>query len=156
MSESQDELAPTSTAGYRVGAKKTAAELAQLDAEDESLRKWKESLGLKADASSGGEKQVIVECLALEVEGRQDVILPLSTPAEVARAADRSLTIKEGVEYRFKVKFKVYNDVVTGLKYLHAVKRGPMRVDRMEEMLGSYGPQQTAYEKKVKRYRNSG
>lgn len=37
----------TST-GYKVGTKKTAEELAALDAEDESLAKWKASLGIVA------------------------------------------------------------------------------------------------------------
>ena len=48
----QDELNPTSTAGYKPGEKKTLEELAQLDAQDESLRKWKESLGLKGGGKS--------------------------------------------------------------------------------------------------------
>jgi hypothetical protein len=54
-----EELDGSNVPGYKPGAKKTAEELAALDAADESLRKWKESLGLKAnaagavDASSG-------------------------------------------------------------------------------------------------------
>lgn len=42
----EDELAPTQTAGYRVGEKKTLEEYETLDAHDESLKKWKQSLGL--------------------------------------------------------------------------------------------------------------
>ncbi|KAJ3110751.1 hypothetical protein HDU96_006292 [Phlyctochytrium bullatum] len=95
-----DDLAPTSTTGYKVGVKKTAEELAKMDAEDESLRKWKESLGLKV-GSGGGE--------------------------DIERLKDQQLTIKEGVEYRLKVRFRVNHDVVSGLKYLHAVKRGGIR-----------------------------
>lgn len=47
-----------------------------------------------------------------------------------------------------KVKFRVQNEVVVGLKYLHAVKLKGIRVDRAEEMVGSYAPQAEAYEKK--------
>ncbi|KAJ2177765.1 rho GDP dissociation inhibitor, partial [Coemansia sp. RSA 353] len=45
-SQENDDLAPTCTAGFKVGEKKNIDELAQLDAADASLNKWKESLGL--------------------------------------------------------------------------------------------------------------
>lgn len=41
-----DELAPTQTTGYKPGEKKTLEDYQTLDAGDESLNKWKESLGL--------------------------------------------------------------------------------------------------------------
>jgi Rho GDP-dissociation inhibitor len=43
----EEELNPTSTPGYKVGAQKTVEELNQLDQNDQSMQKWKESLGLK-------------------------------------------------------------------------------------------------------------
>lgn len=46
----QDEFAPTQTPGYKPGEKKTLEEYQNLDAQDESLAKWKESLGIKGDA----------------------------------------------------------------------------------------------------------
>ena len=42
--ESIDDIVPTETAGYKPPASKTLDELEQLDANDESLKKWKESL----------------------------------------------------------------------------------------------------------------
>ncbi|KAJ3207460.1 hypothetical protein HDU67_007448 [Dinochytrium kinnereticum] len=146
-----DDLAPSATTGYKVGVKKTVAELAQMDAEDESLRKWKESLGLKSAAGAGASadpRNVVVVSLALEVAGRPDVVIRLETAQDIDRLKDQQLTIKEGVEYRLKVRFRVNHDVVSGLKYLHAVKRGGIRMDKMEEMLGSYGPAADVYEKK--------
>ncbi|RKO97000.1 hypothetical protein CXG81DRAFT_28891 [Caulochytrium protostelioides] len=148
---SDEELTATQTAGYKPGEKKTVAELAQLDANDESLRKWKESLGLKSDAApgaaSGDSRKVIITSFALQVAGRPDVVLDVSTPAKVAELAKQNIVIKESVEYRLKVQFRIQNDVVSGLKYLQLVKRGPIR-DRMEEMLGSYGPSPEPYEKR--------
>ena len=38
------------------------------------------------------------------------------------------------------VKFRVQHEIITGLKYLHSVKRGGLRVDKVEEPLGSYAP----------------
>lgn len=45
-------LTKNTRAGYKVGAKKTVAELAQIDAEDESLARWKASLGIVPGAAS--------------------------------------------------------------------------------------------------------
>lgn len=39
------------TEGYRIGEKKSVAEYAQLDANDESLARWKASLGITSDAA---------------------------------------------------------------------------------------------------------
>ena len=46
-----DDFAPTMTAGYKPGEKKSVNELQNLDAHDESLVRWKQSLGI---SSSGG------------------------------------------------------------------------------------------------------
>ncbi|XAO26132.1 hypothetical protein I312_104966 [Cryptococcus bacillisporus CA1280] len=47
------------------GQSKTVAELAALDQEDESLQRWKQSLGIGAGASGGGEKRVVLKSLFL-------------------------------------------------------------------------------------------
>lgn len=84
----------------------------------------------------------------MEVEGRTDVVLDLSSPENVEKVKKQPITIKEGVDYRMKVKFRVQHDVISGLKYLHVVKRSGIRVDKAEEMIGSYAPQEAPYEKK--------
>lgn len=50
VDQQEDELAPEETPGYKVGAKKTMEEYANMDAGDESLQRWKASLGLGANA----------------------------------------------------------------------------------------------------------
>lgn len=50
----QDEQLIESVPGYKpTGATKTADEYAKLDAEDESLARWKASLGITPGVSSG-------------------------------------------------------------------------------------------------------
>ncbi|KAG2177156.1 hypothetical protein INT43_007813 [Umbelopsis isabellina] len=147
----EDELAPTQTAGYKVGEKKTMEEYQNLDANDESLKKWKQSLGLGGAAAPGPSddpRKVVVLGIALEVAGRPDVSVDLSTKDALEKSKSQPFTIKEGVEYRMKVKFKIQHDVVSGLKYLQVVKRKGIKVDKTEEMIGSYGPNPEAYEKK--------
>ncbi|KAJ8652200.1 hypothetical protein O0I10_012161 [Lichtheimia ornata] len=145
-----DDLAPTQTAGYKPGEKKSLQEYQTLDAQDESLNKWKESLGLKGAVAGPTDdpRRVVVEYIALEVQDRDDVKIDLSTPDAIEKAKSTPFTIKEGVEYRMKVKFRVQHDVVSGLKYLQVVKRKGVRVDKTEEMIGSYGPAAEPYEKK--------
>jgi len=145
----EDDFAPSTTAGYKVGEKKTIDEYANLDANDESLKKWKESLGIhKAAGPADDPRRVVIIKLALEVSGRPDVVLDLSTLDALEHSKSTPFTIKEGVEYRMKVTFRVQHDVISGLKYLQVVKRKGVRVDKTEEMIGSYGPQEVPYEKK--------
>ncbi|KAJ2955574.1 hypothetical protein NUW54_g14727 [Trametes sanguinea] len=44
------------------------------------------------------------------------------------------ITIKEGVEYNVRMTFRVNHSIIS------VVKRAGMTVDKMEQMLGSYGP----------------
>lgn len=42
----------------------------------------------------------------------------------------------------------VGNELLVGLKYIHVVKRAGITVDKLEEMIGSYGPRPEPYEKR--------
>ncbi|KAG4090844.1 immunoglobulin E-set [Neocallimastix lanati (nom. inval.)] len=146
--DSLEDLNPTQTEGYKVGEKKTIDELKNLDAEDESLNKWKESLGLKAVVGpSDDPRKVVVLSLAMVIDGRDDVVLDVSDPAKIPTLKDNSIVIKEGVTYKLKITFKIQHEVVSGLKYIHVVKRKGIKVDRDEEMIGSFGPKLEPYEK---------
>jgi hypothetical protein len=95
---------------------------------------------------------VEVLALAMEVEGRPDVCLPLVGGKSSAQS---NVVIKEGVDYRMKIRFKIHHQVVAGLKYLQVVKRKGIRglfwlksVDKSEEMVGSYAPSANECERK--------
>lgn len=79
----------------------------------------------------------IIKSLALEVEGRDDVLIDLSAPGALEALKDKPFTIKEGATFRIKVVFQVHHDVLSGLKYLQIVKRKGIRVSKDEEMLVS-------------------
>ncbi|KAA8904979.1 rho guanidine dissociation inhibitor [Sphaerosporella brunnea] len=141
-----DELHPSTTEGYKVGEKKSVAEYADLDKEDESLARWKASLGIGAAAATGsiGEpgdtRTVVILELALIVEGRPDVVINLQEDGALARLQNTPFIIKEGVSFRMRAKFRVQHEVISGLRYLQLVKRKGITVDKAEEMMGSYGP----------------
>ncbi|KAI8350783.1 RHO protein GDP dissociation inhibitor [Mortierella sp. GBAus27b] len=138
---------------YKVGQKKSVNEYQQLDAEDESLNRWKAQLGLSNATAGDTPDNVVVERLALEVAGRPDVELDLTQSAEELRK--QSFTIKEGVEYRLKVYFRVQHSLVSGLRYKHVVKRKTMgtwlkgKFDKADEMIGSYAAKPDIIEKKA-------
>ncbi|PGH28829.1 rho GDP-dissociation inhibitor [[Emmonsia] crescens] len=150
----EDDLAASKTAGFKVGEKKTLEEYQQLDANDESLNRWKASLGLGTGTSisdPNDPRKCIIKSLSLEVEGREDITIDLSGEGSVDKLKDKPFTIKEGCRFRIKATFIVQHEVLSGLKYIQVVKRRGMRISKDEEMLGSYPPNTTdkpLYEKK--------
>ncbi|KAF9898254.1 hypothetical protein BX616_004277 [Lobosporangium transversale] len=145
--QDEDDFGPSITNGYKPGQKKSMNEYQKLDADDEALRRWKESLGVTNAAAAGDDPHnVVVLQLALEVAGRPDVILDLTKSVDELK--NQSFTIKEGVEYRTKVLFKVQHSLVSGLKYMQVVKRHGVKVDKSEEMIGSYAAKPDIIEKK--------
>jgi len=96
------------------------------DAEDESLRKWKQSLGLGSGTAISDPKDprtVIMLSLGLEVVGRPDIIVNLREPGTIATLKSRPFTIKEGALFRMKVTFRVQHQILSGMKYLQVVKK---------------------------------
>ncbi|KAK4988375.1 rho GDP dissociation inhibitor [Elasticomyces elasticus] len=137
MSSADDELQPERTEGFKVGEKKTIDEYQQLDQNDESLRKWKESLGLGSGtplSDPNDPRKVIIKSLGLEVEGRPDIIINLDSPNALDTLKSKPFSIKEGARFRMKATFKVQHQILSGLKYVQVVKRGPIS-NKMQEMI---------------------
>ncbi|CAG8086180.1 unnamed protein product [Penicillium salamii] len=143
MADNADDLAATRTEGFKVGEKKTIDEYNQLDKDDEAMQRWKASLGLNAGEpihEPNDPRKCIIKSLALQVEGRPDVIIDLSTPGSVEDLKNKPFQIKEGSKFHIKATFQVHHEVLSGLKYLQVVKRKGIRVSKDQEMLGSYAP----------------
>lgn len=153
MADANHDLSVEQTAGFKVGEKKSLNEYHELDKNDESLRKWKESLGLgtgKDISDPNDPRKCIIYSLALEVPGRPDIIVDLRAPGAVTSLKEKPFFIKEGSEFRMKATFKVQHQLLAGLKYVQSVRRGPI-TQKHQEMLGSYGPsteEKPFYEKK--------
>ncbi|KAL9032625.1 MAG: hypothetical protein Q9214_007888, partial [Letrouitia sp. 1 TL-2023] len=97
------------------------------DQNDESLNRWKASLGISNSPAlpvdPSDTRRCIIRSLALEVEGRQDITIDLTSPGSLESLRTKPFTIKEGSKFRMKANFKVQHDVLSGLKYLQVVKR---------------------------------
>lgn len=147
----EDDLVPESVEGYTVGEKKTIDEYTKLDAEDESLAKWKASLGLSANSSAypvkaGDKRTVVIVEMALtfpEDPRKESIVIPLEDASGNSISKDIKFTIAEKSVYELQIKFRVQHEIITGLKYLHSVKKAGIRVDKLEEPLGSYAPNTT-------------
>ncbi|XP_035694868.1 rho GDP-dissociation inhibitor 1-like [Branchiostoma floridae] len=131
---------PEETPGYKTPAMKSLDEIKTLDAEDESLNKYKNQLGLQdVYAPEDDPARVRVLKMALVVADRPDVELDL-TGADLSTLKDKPFVIKEGVEYRMKIIFRCQHEIVTGLKYLQNTTRKGIPVDKTKVMVGSYPP----------------
>lgn len=134
-----DDVEPDTTPGYKAPAQKSLKEINQLDADDESLIKYKEAL-LGSDGASPADdpRRVIVEQMSFVVAGRDDISFDLTK--DVADLKNMKLVVKEGSEYKIKMGFKIHHEIVPGLRYHHIVKRKGVNCDKQTYMVGSYGP----------------
>ncbi|KAH3685320.1 hypothetical protein WICPIJ_003672 [Wickerhamomyces pijperi] len=140
---STDDLT-ASTDSYKPSVKKTIEEYAQLDAEDESLQKWKRSLGLLGGealpVTPGDKRKVVILEMALLINDDEPIIVDLTNETTLNNLSKTPFKIKEKSVYRLRIKFKVQHEIVTGIKYIQVIKKAGIRVDKVEDPLGSYPP----------------
>ncbi|XP_074866695.1 rho GDP-dissociation inhibitor 3 isoform X2 [Carettochelys insculpta] len=131
---------------YRAPEKKTLQEIHQLDQDDESLIKYKRALlgpiPVAADPSVANVTLTRMTLLCDQAPG--PITMDLTGDLEALKS--QPLVLKEGVEYRVKISFKVTKEIVCGLKYVHHTYWRGLKVDRDVYMMGSYGPRAEEYE----------
>ncbi|KAK9430194.1 immunoglobulin E-set [Lipomyces doorenjongii] len=141
-----DELVHEAGEGYKVGQKKTVEQYVKLDDDDPALRKWKESLGLTSGALSGSigaagdNRKVVILRLELQIHGHETILVDLDNPKALEELKSRPIVLKEGSHYKVRIRFRVQHEIITGLRYLQLVKRKGIRVDKSDEVCGSYSP----------------
>ncbi|ROL49765.1 Rho GDP-dissociation inhibitor 1 [Anabarilius grahami] len=72
--------------------------------------------------------------------------LTLDLQGDLESYKKQSFVLKEGVEYRIKISFKVNKEIVSGLKYVQQTFRKGVKIDKSDYMVGSYGPRPNEYE----------
>ena len=113
------------------------------DANDESLQRYKESLGLGGGTpiSDPNDPRVcIILSLTMESPGRDPVTIDLSEPGSEKTLKDKPFKIKEDAKFTMSAKFRVQHEILSGLHYVQVVKRKGIRVSKDSEMIGSYAP----------------
>ncbi|XP_070958292.1 rho GDP-dissociation inhibitor 1-like isoform X1 [Oncorhynchus clarkii lewisi] len=132
---------------YKPPAQKSLQEIQELDKDDESLRKYKEALLGNAAAATvdPNAPNVQVTRLTLMCE-TAPLPLTLDLQGDLESFKKQSFVLKEGVEYKIKISFKVNKEIVSGLKYAQQTYRKGVKVDKSDYMVGSYGPRPAEYE----------
>jgi Rho GDP-dissociation inhibitor len=143
--ENQESFPEEEHENYEAPPKKTIDEIMAIDQDDESLRKYKETLlGAQADKiiiDANNPKNVIVKRLALVVQDRNDMVLDLG--GDLASLKKQGpFTIKEGIQYKIRIEFFVQREIVHGLKYVQKTYRMGLPVDKNFCMVGSYPPKE--------------
>ncbi|KAF8324455.1 immunoglobulin E-set [Cantharellus anzutake] len=143
--EDDEDLKATFEQGYKPGEKKSIDEYAKLDSNDESLKRWKESLGIVPGATSSRSTGPKVTILTLELtsptlpQGKK-ISFDLQDKATIDTLKKSPVLIKEGVEYSVGATFRINYDVISGLRYIQVVKKAGIKVEKLDQMIGSYGP----------------
>jgi RHO protein GDP dissociation inhibitor len=97
-----------------------------LDANDESLQRYKESLGLSGgkDLSDPNDPRVcIINSLTMESPGREPVVVDLSKPGSETELKAHPFKIKQGATFTMVATFKVQHEILSGLHYVQSIKR---------------------------------
>lgn len=146
MTDEFKDLQPEEIPGFKVGEKRSIQEYTKLDANDESLNKWKQSLGLNTGdllpVLPNDKRKVVIISMTLKIEGEKPVIINLENEKDYNSLKDKKISfkIKEKSIYKLIIKFKIQHEIITGLKYLQGVKKAGITVDKFEEPMGSFAP----------------
>jgi len=101
------------------------------EAEDESLRKWREAILRNADAPEANPKddprRVIIKEFRVIVTNGPTYTFDLTTPQGLEKAKSEPYILKEGCTFHYELKFCVHHELAIGLK---------MRV-KSRKMIGS-------------------
>eukprot|EP01027_Heterolobosea_sp_BB2_P003539 GEZU01005353.1.p1 GENE.GEZU01005353.1~~GEZU01005353.1.p1 ORF type:complete len:200 (-),score=85.05 GEZU01005353.1:101-700(-) len=133
--------------GYNPGKKVSLDEVLNKQEEDESLRKYKESLLAAAAAGKveGDPRKVVIKNLYIDIEGRPSLCFSLDTEDKIKQMKDTKVEFKEGCIYSFRIEFKIQNDLISGLKFVSQFYKAGIRVSKDSHMMGSYVPRADIY-----------
>ncbi|KAM9394150.1 rho GDP-dissociation inhibitor 3 [Pholidichthys leucotaenia] len=125
---------------YNPPAKKSLQEIEELDKDDDSLVKYKQTLlgpkSLMADVS--GPNVTVTRLTLLCDDAPEPIIMDLT--GDLSALKEKSFSLQEGAKYKLKIHFKVNKEIVSGLKYRHVTYRKGVRMNKVVCMVGSYGP----------------
>jgi len=149
---SSDEESEISTPGYKVSEKVGMEEIAGMDQDDESLKRYKEALlgaALEGDLGDTDDtRRVVIREMRVICNGRPDgdIVYDLKERDSEKQMKSSPFTLKEKCEYKISVKFNVQHEIVSGLKLVNFIRRKGVKVAREQHMLGSFAPQTPVYE----------
>ncbi|XP_077591158.1 rho GDP-dissociation inhibitor 2-like isoform X1 [Stigmatopora nigra] len=131
---------------YNPPAQKTLQEIRDLDKDDESLVKYKQTLlGSRPIMTDFSGPNVQVTKLTLLLDGAPGPVT-INPTEDVNSLKEKTFTLQEGVKYRLKLHFKVNKEIVSGLKYHHVGFRKGVKMVKVSYMMGSFSPCENEHE----------
>ncbi|XP_028841261.1 rho GDP-dissociation inhibitor 3 isoform X2 [Denticeps clupeoides] len=131
---------------YQAPAQKSLQEIQELDKDDESLNKYKQALlgsgPVVADLSIPNVQVTRLSLICDQAPGP----ITMDLKGDLEALKKQNFVMKEGVDYRVKIHFKVNREIVSGLKYVHLTYRKGLRLEKAVYMVGSYGPRAEEHE----------
>ncbi|XP_003964507.1 rho GDP-dissociation inhibitor 1 [Takifugu rubripes] len=125
---------------YKAPAQKSLQEIQELDKDDDSLRRYKEALLGKASVVTDPKlPNVHVTRMTLMCDTAPGALV-LDLTGNLENIKKSTFVLKEGVDYKIKITFKVNKEIVSGLRYTQTSTRKGVKVDKTDYMVGSYGP----------------
>lgn len=86
---------------------------------------------------SSDKRNLTPSAIVLEIEGRENIVLDISTPDSRKKLSEHPVKIKEGATYSIKIVFRVRFNVVTGLKYLEERRRQGVLFEKSDTFMVS-------------------
>jgi len=137
-----EDTVPQRAPGYRPPPMRMLSQIVDLDQEDESLRKYKASLlgGVTGEVVIDEENpnDVIISKMEFLSDEKSGLFIDLTLPKD--EIGQTNFVVKEGIPYQIRISFHVQRDIVTGLQYVHTIKRLGVKVDTETYMCGSFAP----------------
>uniref|UniRef100_UPI0037E8F3E2 rho GDP-dissociation inhibitor 3 n=1 Tax=Semicossyphus pulcher TaxID=241346 RepID=UPI0037E8F3E2 len=131
---------------YNPPAQKSLEEIQELDKDDQSLVKYKQTLlGPVPITTDLSVPNVQVTRLTLLCEKAPGPIT-MDLTGDLRALREKTFVLQEGATFRLKIDFKVNREIVSGLRYHHVTSRKGIKVDRVSHMVGSYGPKVEEHE----------
>lgn len=116
-------------------------EILAKDSNDPSLNKYKQHLigdAINVIIEPSDPNKLILKKLVLMPNDHEDITFNMGGNSETFK--DHVIKLKEGCTYRIKLEFYVQRDIISGLKFVQAAYKGPLRTDKSSYMLGSRPP----------------
>jgi len=137
--EDAEDFAAINTPGYKPAPGKSVDEYSKLDAGDESLARWKATLGLDSATGGDGPKLTVLslELTSPTLPVGKTLILDLTSEDQRKFYENHPVQVKEGAAYKATITYKINHSIVTGARYIQVIKRALIK-ERVEAMLGSY------------------
>ncbi|CAL6054605.1 Rho_GDI [Hexamita inflata] len=147
MSKVEEDLKYEDDSGYKGAKKMSIDDAMKADENDESLKKWKDALLAQAASAPKSDQHVVFDKLLIKSAGLPKRLEFTFEEVKKAQSEKKSLfTIKGGESFAIGYQYRVFNDIVMGLRVVMRVQKMGIAIAKGQTMMGCYAPQAAPHE----------